>query len=126
MHEKFCKSLREHALKITNIEKKNRIPYTNEEYESYLNQINCHICKKRFEHKYTNDENYCKVKNHCYYTGKYRGAEHSICNLKCSMPKDIPVLFHSGSNFDCHFIIKKLKQALHKKCPYSEFFPYSV
>ena len=33
---------------------------------------------------------------------------HSICNLKYSIPKQIPVLFHSESNFDYHFIIKEL------------------
>ena len=41
--KKFCKSLREHSMKIINFEKKKRILLTNEEYESYLNNINCHI-----------------------------------------------------------------------------------
>ena len=26
--------------------------------------------------------NYRKVRDHCYYTGKYRGAAHGTCNLK--------------------------------------------
>ena len=42
--KKFCKSLREHSVKITNFEKNKMIPLTDEEYESYLNNINCHIC----------------------------------------------------------------------------------
>ena len=49
---------------------------------------------------------YCKVKNHCHYTGKYRGAAHSICNLKYNVPKTIPIAFHNGPNCDYHFIIK--------------------
>ena len=57
--KEFCKSLREQM-----------IPLTNEEYELYFNQINCHICKKNFDHKYTNDKNYRKVKDQCHYTGK--------------------------------------------------------
>ena len=42
--QKFCESLR-YAMKIINFDKKKMILLTNEEYESYLNQINCH--KKR-------------------------------------------------------------------------------
>ena len=51
------------------------IPLTDEENKSYI----CYICKKGFN---TNDDNtkYHKVTDHCHYTGKYRGAAHSICN----------------------------------------------
>ena len=38
-----------------------------------------------------------KVRNHCHYTEEYRDAAHSICNLKYSVPKKIPIVFHSGS-----------------------------
>ena len=41
--EKFWVSLREHAAKIINFEKKKMIPLTNKEYESYLIQVNCHF-----------------------------------------------------------------------------------
>ena len=34
---------------------------------------------------------YFKVRDH--YTGEYRGAAHSICNLKYSVPKEIPIAF---------------------------------
>ena len=37
---------------------------------------------------------YRKVRDHCHYTGKYRGAPHSICNLKYSVTKIIPIVFH--------------------------------
>ena len=49
-----------------------------------------------------------KVIDHCYYTGKYRGAARSICNLRNKITKEIPVVFHNGSTFDYHFIIKRL------------------
>ena len=52
------------------------------------------------------DKKQCKVKDHCHYTGEYRGAAHSICNLKYYAPKNIPIAFHKGSNYDYHFIIK--------------------
>ena len=39
----------------------------------------CYICKKWFS---TDDVNkkYHKVRDHCHYRGKYRGAAHSVCN----------------------------------------------
>ena len=64
--------------------------------------------KTKFEHNFPKDKNYRKVKDHFHFTGKYRGATHSICNLKCSMPKEILVVFDNGSNYDYHFIIKEL------------------
>ena len=39
-------------------------------------------------------------------TDKYRCAAHSICSSKYSIPKVIPFLFHSRSNYDYHFVIK--------------------
>ena len=48
-----------------------------------------------------------KVRDHCHYTGKYRGAAHNICNLRYKVPKEIPVVFHNGSTYDYHFIIKE-------------------
>ena len=49
-----------------------------------------------------------KVRDHCDHTGKYRDAAHNICNLRYKVPKEIPVVFHNGSTYDYHFIIKKL------------------
>ena len=46
--EKFCKDLREHAMKITNYEKKEMIPLTSKESKTYKIQIVCHIWKKGF------------------------------------------------------------------------------
>ena len=51
-----------------------------------------------------------KVTDHGHYTGKFRGAAHSICNLSYKVPKEIPVVIHNGSTYDCHFIIKQLAE----------------
>ena len=53
------------------------------------------------------------IEDHCHYTCKYRGATHSIGNLKYSEQKEIHVVFHSGSNYDYHFMIKELAK---EKC----------
>ena len=66
------------------------------------------IFAERILKKLSKSTNYRKVKDHCHYTSKYRGAAHSICNLKFNVPNEIPVVFHNSSNYDHHFIIKEL------------------
>ena len=102
---KFCKDLRENATKIINYKKKDMIPLTKIEEENYNNQKVCYICKKEFDRS---DKKQHKVRDHCHYTGKYRGAAHNICNLRYKIPKEIPIVFHNGSTYDYHFIIKEL------------------
>ena len=103
--KKFCKDLREHAMKIINYEKKNIVPLTKKEEICYNKQKICYICKKEFD---KSDKKHHKVRDHCHYTSKYRGAAHNICNLRYKVPKEIPVVFHNGSTYDYHFIIKEL------------------
>ena len=74
-----------------------------------------YICKEKFENMYAIDTKYRKVSDHCHYTGGYRGTVYSMCNLKYSVPKEIPVLFHNGSNYDYDFIIKELAEEFEKQ-----------
>ena len=71
--------------------------------------------KKKIENKFLKDKKYFKVTDYCRYAGKYRGAAHSICNLKYSLPKQISIDFHDWSNYDYHFIIKDLAEELKKQ-----------
>ena len=48
-----------------------------------------------------------KVRDHCHYRRKYRGAAHSICNLPYKISKEMPIVSHNGSTYDYHFIIKQ-------------------
>ena len=112
--KQFCKDLREHSTKIINYEKKKMIPLTTKEEIYHNRQKVCYICKKEFDNNDTTESSSLerkkqqKVRDHCHYTGKYRGAAHNICNLRYKVPKEIPVVFHNGSTYDYHFIIKKL------------------
>ena len=56
------------------------------------------------------NKKYHRVKDHCHYTGKYRGAAHDICNLRYKTAKEIPVVFNNGSTYDHNLIIKELAQ----------------
>ena len=80
--KKFSEFLREHALKIINFKKKKMKLLTKEQHESYENANICYICKETFENKYLKDKKYCKVRDHCHYSGEYRVAAHCIYNFK--------------------------------------------
>ena len=62
----------------------------------------CWICEKPFE---VGDK---RVRDHCHFTGKFRGAAHEKCNLLCKAPKFTPVFFHNLKGYDAHFIVKAL------------------
>ena len=102
-------------MKIINFKKKKLKLLSKEQHESYENAKICYISKEKFQNKYVKNKKYCKVRDHCHYTGKYRGAVHSICNLEYSLPKKLPISFHSGSNYDYHFIIIKLAEEFKKQ-----------
>ena len=93
------------------MKKKEMILLTYEENKSYKEQKTCHICKEKFCME-KDDENYknrIKVKDHCYYTGKFRGDAHSKCYLNYKVPKDIPIIIHNAS-YDTHFTINQLAE----------------
>ena len=98
------------------------IPLIDEENKSLKQQI-CYICKKEFG---TDDDNekYHKFRDHCHYTGKYRGAAHSIFNLRYKTPKEITVVFHNGSTY--HFIIKELAKEFEGQFECREIYYLSV
>ena len=81
--EIICKNSRNLARKIINYEKKEMIPLTNEEKESYEKQKVCYI----FEKEFSIDKKYRKVRDHCHNTGKFRGAAHNNCNLRYKYQK---------------------------------------
>ena len=88
--KKFCKDLRKHATKIISCNKKEVIPLTKREESNYSRETNCHICNKKGFINYEDD--YDKK----YYKVKYK------------VQKEIPIVFHNGSTYDYHFIIKEL------------------
>ena len=56
------------------------------ESKSYHKQKVCYMSKKGFHIDHGNKK-YHKVRDHYYYTGKYRGVVHFICNVRYKTPK---------------------------------------
>ena len=82
---------------------KTNIPmiFTEEDEQVHGATDACFICQ---EHVSPND----KVRDHCHFTGKYRGAAHFKCNLAFKHPKTIPVFFHNLEGYDSHLLMQHL------------------
>ena len=97
--------------KLINYQRKPMIPLTDSERVLHDSQKVCFLCEKESCTDKNNKKEYkriCKVRDHCHFTGKYRCAAHSKCNLQYKVPKVIPVVFHNVSAYDNHFIIGQL------------------
>ena len=97
--QKFVESLEKDVKEIANIPKVDMI-FRKEEAERFNKETECWICKEELGMD--------KVRDHCHFTGRYRGAAHNSCNLKYKKPKFIPVVFHNLSGYDSHLFIKNL------------------
>ena len=80
--------------------KPKKMVITPETQKEFNNAVNCHICG----YKLGKD----RVRDHCHFTGEYRGAAHNKCNLMCKKPRILPVIFHNLQGYDAHLFIKQL------------------
>ena len=68
--------------------------------KDFNNAVNCHICGNKLGSD--------RVRDHCHFTGEYRGAAHNHCNLMCRKPKVLPVIFHNLQGYDAHLFIREI------------------
>ena len=77
--------------------------------------MQCDICRKRITPNFAKDKNHWHVRGHCHFTGQYRGAAHGVFNLRFNDHNEIYVVFHNGSNYDYHFVMKILANEIKDK-----------
>ena len=116
----FCNTINEIRDEIKEKMKENKeILMTDEDRIDFETATHCFICGDRFNKTYKTEkeaEKYKKVRDHCHFTGKYRGCAHSICNLNyCNEHFKIPVFFHNMKNYDGHLIIQNAEKLSNKK-----------
>ena len=91
------------------------IPLTDNENKYYEQQKECYICQKDF--CYDNNQKrkfklYKNVRDHCHYTGEFRGAAHSFCNLNYKVPQEIPVKFVMFENMIIILLLRNQQKSL--------------
>ena len=100
---KFCEMIMLEAKRLhTSSPQKPMYELNDRHLEEHKNTKKCHVCFKEFF------SNNIKVRDHCHYTGRYRGAAHSSCNLMYKIPDYIPVVFHNLAGYDAYLFIKEL------------------
>ena len=107
--EKFVEWIEEDVKDITDIQDVEMI-ISSDELKQFDEATKCWICNEEFDDT-ADEKGYKKnkkVKDHCHYTGRFRGAAHNSCNLNYKKPKFIPVVFHNLSGYDSHLFIKNL------------------
>ena len=61
------------------------------------------------------DNNNIVVRDHCHFTGKFRGAAHQTCNIMYRKITKIPSFFHNFTGYDSHLLFQSLSTL--KKSP---------
>lgn len=104
--DKFVEQLASIKDEILERMKENKPMIISDEQElEFRNATRCSICNKHFK------EEDKKVRDHCHFTGHYRGAAHEKCNLDYSFKFfKVPVFFHNLKNYDAHLIIEKANE----------------
>ena len=101
----FIKKLIEVQDKIDAIPSKEMI-FTEQDKIAYDNSRNCWICHEEIPDKVDErTKGKLKVRDHCHWTGNFRGAAHSSCNTKLREETFIPVIFHNLKGYDSHIFI---------------------
>ena len=116
----FCNNLSEIRDDIKERMQENKeIGMTDEDTEAFNNATHCFKCGEEFRNTYKTEkeaEKYKKVRDHCHFTGRYRGCAHSICNLNyCNTRFKIPVFFHNMKNYHGHLITQNAEKLSNKK-----------
>ena len=102
----FVKKMIEVKDKIMEKMKENKdIIMKDEDWRDFKTATKCFICGEDFK------EGDKKCRDHCHFTGKYRGCAHDDCNLQFSMRYyKIPVFLHNLKNYDSHLVIERANQ----------------
>jgi hypothetical protein len=102
--EEFINTLMRKKKRFTElIDKHLLLKMTRRDWHHFETSTHCENCAKEF------DGSRVKVRDHDHFTGAFRNALCSNCNLQKKNIEYIPVYFHNLTGFDSHLIIQAMK-----------------
>ena len=82
-----------------------RLTWRGNELREYIQADRCYLCCQLFD---PGNPKKIKVKDHCHWTGQFRGAACATCNGDCQNPKDILIFHHNFARYDGHGVMKAI------------------
>jgi len=76
------------------------IKMSEQDLEEFAAAEACYLCMQPF------DADRCKVRDHCHWSGQFRGTACPSCNGIAQNPRDIRIFFHNFGRYDSHGIIR--------------------
>ena len=106
--DEFLDKLFNHVKYLQNLPEKPLVN-TKEDEERFKKSTQCWFCGGEIQK--------LKVRDHCHFSGKFRGAAHPNCNLQARKPQFTPVFFHNLFGYDIHhFVTAVTKKKGRIKC----------
>ena len=90
------------------IEKDVDMIWNDEAKEKFESATHRHVCGKELNRLVDPI-----VRDHCHFTGQFRGAVHQYCNLDYKIDNSghkLPIVFHNLCGYDVHLIFQKVKR----------------
>jgi hypothetical protein len=80
---------------------------TDEDEKNFRESKECYLCKQPFPTEYNKNTALFKVRDHDHFTGKFRGACHSSCNINYNNKNFcVPVIAHNAKGYDWQLIFR--------------------
>ena len=101
----FIKDITNEAIRVHDLKKEIKpMNLTEQEEKDFKKTDTCHICNQKIE---PSDKVY-KVRDHCHFTGQFRGAAHNGCNINYKNSLNLNVFIHNLSGYDSHLFIGEI------------------
>ena len=102
----FVKSLEQIAKQIYEVKQKHR-NFEGERTIPKVEATHCWICESELDQSPQNPT----VLDHCHFTGKFLGWEHTFCNLKRRTINFAPIFAHNLADYDLHHVVLALQSS---------------